>query len=185
MKAIGGNKLFEMPPADAKTEPAAEKPKKRIDLDKGIEELVGAICDPIIAFPSAWIDSIPEALKSQIKLDRLIMCMRYSKGEEVTATDSEALAYMFPRTLESPLDHDWVEIYLYLGNQYAKSKGTEIPEDIKKEQLSEYLMYKLDDLKSFIYRARVRQRTEKASKFKKDRKEAKAAEKEQMQPKFF
>jgi len=56
------------------------------------------------------------------------------KGEEEVATDAEALAYMYPRALEAPLDSDWTEIYLYLGTQVM---GDRMPDEIRKDSLSD------------------------------------------------
>ena len=37
-------------------------------IEKGISEIVGVFCDPIIVFPGGWGDSLPEWLKSAITL---------------------------------------------------------------------------------------------------------------------
>ena len=118
------DKLFDIPVE--KTEP--EKPVIR-DSEKEIEEIIGCLTDPIIAWPGGWMDTIPEKVKERIPIERMIMSMKYLQGmiPERTGTDAEAVAYMYPRTMEAPLDRDWTDIYVYLGNQHAKSVGTEIP----------------------------------------------------------
>jgi len=70
---------------------------------------------------------------------------------------AETLAYMYPRALEAPLDSDWTEIYLYLGTQVM---GDRMPDDIRKDNLSDYQMGLLMELKRWIYRQRVRARKE-------------------------
>ena len=128
------------------------------DFEKGMSDIVGVFTDPIIAWPGGWMDTIPEKVKQQITIERLIMCMRAAKGEEPTGTDAEALAYMYPRTMEAPLDRDWVDIYLYLGTKVMAGAGTEMPEDIRKDSLDDYLMGKLNHLKAWIYQQRLRAR---------------------------
>ena len=122
------------------------------EVEKGISDLVGALTDPIITWPSPWMEDIPDRLKDRVPLERLIMCMRAQKGETPTATDVEALIYMFPLTLEKPIGHDWTEIYLYLG---TKVFGEETPEDIRHETLSEEQMRDLNRLKAWIYDKRI------------------------------
>ena len=41
-----------------------------------IDDLVGALCDPIIVYPSPWKDDLPDWIKPQITLERLIMNMK-------------------------------------------------------------------------------------------------------------
>ena len=77
-----------------------KQPNKR-QVDGWIEDLVGALTDPIIVFPSPWQDDIPENVKKQIPLERLIMNMKVTReGKGVPVGDCEALVYMFPRTME-------------------------------------------------------------------------------------
>ena len=123
-------------------------------IDKQIDALVGALTDPIIVFTSPWVDTLPEWIKGEIKMQRLAQLM---KGEEEVATDAEALAYMYPRALEAPLDSDWTEIYLYLGSQVMRHN---MPDDIRKDSLSDYQMGLLMELKRWIYRQRVKVRKE-------------------------
>ena len=55
-------------------------------VEKGISEIVGVFCDPIIVFPGGWGDSLPEWIKTAITLERVEMIMRALKGEEMTGT---------------------------------------------------------------------------------------------------
>ena len=59
--------------------------------DNRINELVGALTDPIIVFPGGWGDTLPEWLKTAITLERLEMTMSELKGEDPTGTDAETL----------------------------------------------------------------------------------------------
>ena len=145
-------------------------------IDKQIDALVGAITDPIIVFTSPWMDTLPEWIKGEVKIQRLAQLM---KGEEEVATDAEALAYMYPRALEAPLDSDWTEIYLYLGSQVMRDK---MPDDIRNDSISDYQMGLLMELKRWIYRQRVKARKERGrAERKKARAEAKAKAPKQLE----
>ncbi|MDP2917097.1 MAG: hypothetical protein Q8O16_04115 [Dehalococcoidia bacterium] len=130
--------------------------------DKWIGELVGALCDPIIVYPSGWEDTLPDWIKSQIHLERLIMNAKVMKEGGVPVGDTEALAYMYPRTMEAPMSEQWFRIYMYVFTQAMKFKKTEVPEDLRSETLTDYDMRQLDDLKRWIYQKRVQHRKEKA-----------------------
>ena len=130
-------------------------------VDGWIDDLVGALCDPIIVYPSGWQDTLPDWIKPQITLERLIMNMKVIKEGGVPVGDTEALAYIYPRTMEAPMSEQWFRIYMYVFNQAMKFKKTEVPEDLKSETLSDYDMHQLDDLKRWIYDRRVKNRKEK------------------------
>lgn len=146
-----------------------------------MEELVGALFDPIIVYPGGgWENDLPEPLKKRLVPDRLIHNMACHKGLEswAEATDLEALLYMYPRTMEAPLDHDWTEIYLYLGTRVM---GDSMPGDIAKQALDNYQMSKLRDLKRFIQSKKLQHRKERRRQEKADAKQAAvAAQYEQM-----
>ena len=79
------------------------------------------------------------------------------------------------------MDSDWTQIYLYIaGKVVAKAKGTEIPEDIKVDSLSDYQTGLLKDLKGWIYGHRVKIRKERQRAEKRQAK-AEAAAREPVQ----
>lgn len=137
-----------------------QTPEKRFNLDRSIDDLVGSLCDPIIVYPSPWMDTLPEEVKGQVPLDRMVLQMRYHKGDikEMTATNAEALLYMYPASLEFPLNHDWAQIYIYLGSLVCGSMGREIPEDLKNTVLTSDQLRHLEGLKRWIYEKRVQAR---------------------------
>ncbi len=155
-------------------------------VEKGISDIVGVFTDPIIAYPGGWMDAIPEKVKEQITIERLVMCMRGARGEEMTGTNAEALAYMFPRTMEAPMDRDWTDIYLYLGTKVMAGAGnTEIPEDIRKDTLDDDNMRKLNHLKAWIYEKRIEARLSREHGERRQKKEKEVAEKKNLQPALF
>ena len=110
---------FECEPviANEKTVKSTKKPKNDFVFD-----FMDCLVSPIIVFKSAWQDTIPKDLLGMVKLSRLICSM----AQEKTASLTETLAYMMPRTFEAPMPTEWVNIYTWLGLQYAiqsKNKG--------------------------------------------------------------
>ena len=150
--------------------------------EKWISDLVGALTDPIITWPSPWMADIPDRLKDRVPLERLIMCARAQKGETPTATDVEALIYMFPLTLERPIGRDWTDIYVYLG---TKVFGKETPEDIRRDTLDDQQMRDLNQLKDWIYERRIAARLDRDRAERRERKEEAAERKKQEQPALF
>ena len=127
-----------------------------------IDDLVGALCDPIIVYPSPWKDDLPDWIKPQITLERLVMNMKAMHEGGVPVGDTEAMAYIFPRTMEEPMSEQWMRIYTYVFTQAMKFKKVEVPEDLRRETLSDYDMRELNDLKTWIYQKRVQHRKERA-----------------------
>jgi len=123
-------------------------------IDRQVDALVGALTDPIIVFDPSWADVLPDWLKGEIKMQRLAQLV---KGEEGTATDAEALAYVSNASLAQPIASEWVDIYMYL---LTKVMGDKVPEEMRKESLDDHRMGELRQLKEWIWRHRVKAREE-------------------------
>lgn len=157
-----------------------QPPEKKFNLDHAIGDVVGAICDPIICYPSPWMDTLPQSLKEQITIDRLLEQIVANKEKrESTATDSEALAYLYPASLEQPMGHLWSNIYIYLGTRVVKRQGREFPDDIALHTLDQQEEYELNRLKAWIYEKRYQHRTEKTKDIKRDRLEREKTERQE------
>jgi len=144
-------------------------------IDKHIDDLVGVFADPIIVFPGGWGETLPDWIKQEITLERLIEEMKAQKGEQPTGTDAEACAYLYTANLTQPIDHDWGEIYIYLVTKLQKAKGGDMPEDLKKETLTSYQEQQLRELKDWIYTHRVQARIERRRAAKREAKELEKA----------
>ena len=155
--------------------------QKAKDTDHWIDDLAGAICDPVIVWPSGWQDTIPEWVFPEIKMQRLLDLMvrhRGMDGAEPMASDLEVMAYMYPLSLERPLDHDWAEIYLYVATQAMKRRhpAVEVPEDIRRDSLNSDQLRQLNELKRWLHRKRIEARKERRRAEKRAEKEAKGRE---------
>ncbi len=134
--------------------------------DGWIDETVGALFDPIIVMPGGWGNDLPDWVKPRITVERLLENMKaLHTGEEMTATDAEACAYLYTASLTAPISSDWAQVYLYVaGKEITRERKTEMPEDIRVEKLTDYQARMLADLKHWIYEARVKVRKERARK---------------------
>ncbi len=155
-------------------------------VDGWIDDIVGALFDPIIVMPGGWGDDLPEWLRTRVTLERLaenIVATR--ENREITATDAEAACYLFTASLTAPIGGDWTQIYLYVAGGEMKDK---MPEDLKVEALTESQWRYLKELKNWIYRQRVKHRKEKAHGERRETKEETKTEELEtrpVQPSFF
>jgi hypothetical protein len=112
--------------------------------------------------------------------------MKALKGEEMTGTDAEACAYLYTRSLVSPMDSDWTNIYLHTaGRVSTRWNKTEMPPDIRVEQLTGEQGKDLARLKEWLYRKRVESRQERDRAERKQQKETEAAQAMTEQPALF
>ena len=139
---------FECKPISAKEK--VVKPTKK-DKSDFVFDFMDCLASPIIVFKSAWQDTIPKDILGRIKLSRIICSMT----QEKMASLIETLAYMMPRTYEAPMQTEWVNIYTWLGLQYAmqtKSKDQlEAMIEIAPKELSDYEKGLLKNLRLWIY----------------------------------
>jgi len=155
-------------------------------VDGWIDDIVGALFDPIIVMPGGWGDDLPEWLRTRATLERLaenIVATR--ENREITATDAEAACYLFTASLTAPIGGDWTQIYLYVAGGEMKDK---MPEDLKVEALTESQWRDLKELKNWIYRQRVKHRKEKSQREHRETKgeaNTKELETRPVQPSFF
>ena len=157
-------------------------------VDGWIDDIVGALFDPIIVMPGGWGDDLPEWLRTRVTLERLgenIVALR--EGRAPTATDAEAACYLFTASLTAPMGSDWTQIYLYVAGGEMKDK---MPEDIKVESLTESQWRDLKQLKDWIYRQRVKHRKEKERGERREARQVKEGKAEDLetrpvQPSFF
>jgi hypothetical protein len=146
-------RLFEVPKATSPGPALSGQSSRALKYDKAIDELAGALTDPIIVWPfGGWGDSLPEKIKGDITIHRMLQLMKH---EEDVATWPEVCAYLFTVTLERPVSHEWADIYLYAMTQYM---GESIPANIKKKSLDQYEMQLLDRFRRWLWDARHRAR---------------------------
>ncbi len=159
--------LFDIP-ADPPTAPAQvstalkQQTATKRTVDGWLDDLVGALFDPIIVYPAGgWENDLPKPLLDRLQMDRLAHNMQVVSGKEPAeeVCNTEALLYMYPRTMVAPMSEQWFRIYMYLG---TKVMGEAMPDDIKHDTLSDYDMSQLRDLKRWIHVKKIAARKAKA-----------------------
>ncbi|MER3374598.1 MAG: hypothetical protein RIM83_08165 [Allomuricauda sp.] len=137
---------FEMEP----TETPRPQSNKKTRSDFGFD-FMDVLTGPIIVYPSAWQDLIPVDILQNITSARMLVQM---EGKQ-TASLTEVVAYMMPRTYEAPMPSEWTNIYTWCGLQYVrtfnKTEQLEAMMEIAPEQLSDQEKGLLDNLRSWIY----------------------------------
>ncbi len=148
-------------------------------IERNIERLVEVFTAPTIVWPGGWEDTIPQWMRDQVTIERLI---KAAAPEDGLATDIEAAIYLYTTVLCQMVDHDWVQVYLYLCSKAVKTKGTEVPEDIKVDKITDDQRRQLDELKRFIKRSQRKQLDEKRRAERKEEREERAAKRDKQLP---
>ena len=139
---------FEMEPTtDPNPTPKSFK-KAQSDF---VFDFMDCLSSPIIVYPSAWQDAVPKQVLHNITLARLLTQMQGEKMASLT----EVVAYMMPRTFESPMPSEWANIYTWCGLQFAKtfknSGQIGAMMEIAPKTLSDYEQTLLKRLRVWIY----------------------------------
>ncbi len=138
------------------------KPVDKRASDKQIENLVGALTDPII-YHLGQQGEPPDFLRTTITMSRMIENLAANKeNREPMATDPEASWYLSTASLEMPFDSEWCEIYGYVFTRTMELCNKTVPEGLRVDSLSEYRMGKLKHLKMWLQEAKIKARKAKA-----------------------
>jgi len=145
---------LESPQAD---KPAPAGSRESEVVDKQIDDVVGALTDPIIVMPGGWGETLPDWIKTRITLERLVENVKAARGEHPTGTDAEAMAYLYTASLTAPMSEHWANIYFYV---FTRVMGDKAPEDLRRDELTNYEQGLLGDLKAWLWNQRVKVRQE-------------------------
>lgn len=161
--------------------PQLARPTKEVDC---IEELVGALTDPLIVYDPGW--DVPEWIRKEMPLARLAQNMKALKdpAEAGLASELEAMLYLSNASLVAPMSSHWQDIYMWVFTKVMRDRGNEVPADLARESIDSYEMSLYRDLRRWIWRQRVKARKERAAKRAAEDK-APAAEPEAAQARFF
>jgi hypothetical protein len=118
-------------------------------LERDVKRLVRALTAPIIVYPGGWHDTIPRWMKTEVTLQRLVQLM---KGREGSATDIEALIYLYTACFVAPFNESWTNIYMYLTKKCMEARGRSFPEDLGNPALTDHQKDLLDDLKRWLWK---------------------------------
>jgi hypothetical protein len=88
------------------------------------------LAGPLVLHRSLWSDVTPAWLKVACVQDRFELILSEYKQDQIGnyATPAEVLAYMMPATMEAPMHRDYVDLYIWVGNEVMK-KHDRLPEN--------------------------------------------------------
>lgn len=102
-----------------------------------------------------WAKDIPDWLLEEVKTERLILGLASLVNPDYPKVgDAEVIIYLMTASLRQSLSSEHTNIYLFLTTKIMKKRNQEIPEDIRKEELSEWEKRCLEELQSMIYTKR-------------------------------
>lgn len=110
------------------------------------------LTDPLIVYDKSWVDVIPQDLKKDIMLSRLVRCFHSGPDNEIIeSTEAEAIAYLMTASLSVPLDNTFINIYMKLTKRYLHSRGKPpLCSNEQLEELTEHEEFKVRGLKRWI-----------------------------------
>jgi len=98
---------------------------------------------------------IPEWLLEEVKAERLIYGLAcLMDGDRAKVGDAEVAVYLMTASHRDVLSSEHVNIYMYLVTRLFKKRDKEVPEDIRKDELTEWEEHEFEELKDMIYRSR-------------------------------
>ena len=76
------------------------------------------LAGPVIVHRCPWSETLPPWLLKACLLERLERIFEEHDAGQVgnLATNAEILACMYPASMEAPMHREWVDLYLWLGN---------------------------------------------------------------------
>jgi hypothetical protein len=139
--------------------------------ERYVKSLVYTFTFPIIGFPG-WVEAIPEDLKKDMPMIRMIQLLKEPDTFLEVASDEEAMIYISTASFATPLDHHWTRIYMHLTRNYMLNRKRKKPEDLpdflrEETRLDDYEKKLLKDLKRWIRRKQLEHMREKEKKGKK------------------
>jgi len=92
--------------------------------------LIRYAAGPVIVHRSPWAETLPTWVIPAVYAERAEQIAKEAGDGLIgeLATPLEVMAYMYPATLDAPLPYEWVQVYLYCG-QDALVKHKKLPVD--------------------------------------------------------
>ena len=110
---------------------------------------------PLVVGSMSWGQDIPKWLVEEVSWERTVSGLAGFMGKEIPKVgDAEVCVYLMTASLEAPMSSEHNHIYGYVLTRVMKRKKKEIPEDIRKDELGEYEMGLLEELRRKIYTRR-------------------------------
>ena len=111
-----------------------------------LERQIKRMFAPIVVFTGCE-DFVTEEMKARIHIERLLTPF------EKSATDYEAMVYLFTASLAVPFSERWYNIYTFLFSKYYPEQAKRI--GVYRENISESEKRELSRLKKWIYQKQM------------------------------
>lgn len=100
-----------------------------LEIGKVNRQHIRYFLGPTVLHRSPWADTLPNWLSDAIPSDRLNLILQEQDEQRVgdLATPAEVMAYMYPATMDAPMQRDWVDVYLWAGNE-TLTRHNRLPE---------------------------------------------------------
>lgn len=132
--------------------PTDDPKQKKKASESYVFDITDALSSPILTYSASWADMLPKRLLDIIPMAKMKALM---SGEDM-ATYAECAVYLYTRSLEAPMDSEWVDIYTHVScqtlSEWFKEDHFETVKAPKK--LSEWLESQLNKLRRDIYHKR-------------------------------
>ena len=88
------------------------------------------LAGPVIIYQGPWAETLPRWVLPAIYQERLATIFTEHTAGQIgdLATPLEALAYLYPAAMQSPLPYEWQQVYLWCG-QETLGKYDKLPPD--------------------------------------------------------
>ena len=103
-----------------------EEPPRTREQAYWVAEVTHALTGPIIVYSEEWGSTLPDWIKRDMALERLLKLMK--DKEPGMATDLEAVAYLYSASFIAPMQHEFTDIYLWATGRELKKRGMAVPE---------------------------------------------------------
>jgi len=131
---------------------ATPSPKRSKKEDDWITEMVWAIQGPIMVWPGYEDMIMPDNIKGDISIERLLNVVTHDK----MASEVETMWYISTASLAQPPNRDWTEIYMWLCRRWMLKQEKEeknLPDFLQRPiELAEYTQKPdLERLRRWLY----------------------------------
>ncbi len=138
-------------PLSIQPELLPKKPKaKRRKTETWMARMMWALSGPIIVMPGYQTMPIPEDVRSQISMERLLLLAK----DESLSSEAEAMWYISTASLVAPLSLNWVNIQLYLCRKWMLKLNKPLPDFLQQQiNLEPYMEEEtLHRLRSWLFK---------------------------------
>ena len=104
-----------------------ERRQEKKAAEKKLFEVIHSFTRPLIVMPGYEDMPIPDNIKSQIQMERLLL----AKDAIPLASETETMWYISTASLSFPLDHRWANILFYLTRNWLIKQKRELPDFLR------------------------------------------------------